>query len=179
MLSHVKQSSRCSVNGYIIIIGPLFASVCFQVVVLSTRPLPIMPQRSASEVSFIHNAERKALRGSRRSSLIGWDNSLEDVQVGWRRFLLLLSFHYSFYNDLLLQFESHFTWLELSLDKSSLLKSFVQEDEDDEYDEEKSLMEDTMDQTGNEENDENDDKVLVGKRTHQVSPLLFTKCKYF
>lgn len=64
------------------------ALVCFQVVVLSTRPLPIMPQRSMSEVSFVINkAERKALRDSRRSSLIGWDSSLEDVQVRWRRFL--------------------------------------------------------------------------------------------
>uniref|UniRef100_A0A8C4GGY7 Kinesin-like protein KIF20B n=2 Tax=Dicentrarchus labrax TaxID=13489 RepID=A0A8C4GGY7_DICLA len=99
-----------------------FSAVAQKVVVLSTKPLPIIPQRSASDVSFINNAERKALRGSRRSSLIGWDSSLEDVQ----------------------------------------------EDEDDEYDEEKSLMEVTMDQTGNEEDsDENDDKIFIGKRVHQ------------
>jgi len=41
-----------------------------------------MPHRSTSEISFIiNNAERKALRSSRRSSMIGWDMSLEDVQV--------------------------------------------------------------------------------------------------
>ncbi|GAA6235615.1 kinesin-like protein KIF20B [Lates japonicus] len=58
-----------------------FSAVAQKVVVLSTRPLPTIPQRSASEVSFIiNNAEKKALRGSRRSSLIGWESSLEDVQ---------------------------------------------------------------------------------------------------
>ncbi|XP_031171869.2 kinesin-like protein KIF20B isoform X2 [Sander lucioperca] len=100
-----------------------FSAVAQKVVVLSIRPPPILPQRSASEVSFIiNNADRKALRGSRRSSLIGWDNSLEDVQ----------------------------------------------EDEDDEYEEENSLMEDTMGQTGNEEDGEaSDDRILVGKKTHQ------------
>ncbi|XP_044070074.1 kinesin-like protein KIF20B isoform X2 [Siniperca chuatsi] len=106
-----------------------FSAVAQKVVVLSTRPLPIMSQRSAaSEISFIiNNAERKALRGSGRSTLAGWDSSLEDVQ----------------------------------------------EDEDDEYEEEKSLMEDTMDQTGNEEDgDENDDKILIGKRTHQIQAAL-------
>ncbi|TDH01613.1 hypothetical protein EPR50_G00182040 [Perca flavescens] len=98
-----------------------FSAVAQKVVVLSTRPPPILPQRSASEVSFIiNNADRKALRSSRRSSLIGWDSSLEDVQ----------------------------------------------EDEDDEYEEENSLMEDTMDRTGNEE-DVCDDTILVGKKTHQ------------
>lgn len=56
-----------------------------QVVVLYTRPLPIMPQRSGSDSSFINNAERKSLPGSRRSSLIGWESSLEDVQVRRRR----------------------------------------------------------------------------------------------
>ncbi|KAF1375404.1 hypothetical protein PFLUV_G00219780 [Perca fluviatilis] len=100
-----------------------FSAVAQKVVVLSTRPPPILSQRSASEVSFIiNNADRKALRGSRRSSLIGWDSSLEDVQ----------------------------------------------EDEDDEYEEENSLMEDTMDRTGNEEDgDAGDDRILVGKKTHQ------------
>lgn len=57
-----------------------------------------------------------------------------------------------------------------------LLKSFLQEDENDEHEEEKSRMEDTVDQTGTEEDaDETDDKILIGKRTHQVSPLHF-KC---
>lgn len=55
-----------------------------------------------------------------------------------------------------------------------MLKSFVQEDEDDEYEEENSLMEDTMGQTGNEEDGEaSDDRILVGKKTHQVSLLPF------
>ncbi|KAK9541299.1 hypothetical protein VZT92_001355 [Zoarces viviparus] len=102
-----------------------FSAVAQKVVVLtSTRPAPIiMPQRSASDISFIiNNAERKALRSSRRSSLIGWDTSLEDVQ----------------------------------------------EEEDDEYEEEESLMESTMDQTGNEEDaDESDNKILISERTHQ------------
>ncbi|XP_073337533.1 kinesin-like protein KIF20B isoform X2 [Pagrus major] len=60
-----------------------FSAVAQKVVVLTTRILPIMPQRSTSEVSFISsNAERKAhgSSSSRRSSLIGWDTSLEDVQ---------------------------------------------------------------------------------------------------
>ncbi|XP_030296755.1 kinesin-like protein KIF20B isoform X2 [Sparus aurata] len=58
-----------------------FSAVAQKVVVLSTRILPIMPQRSTSEVSFISsNAERKAHGSSKRSSLIGWDTSLEDVQ---------------------------------------------------------------------------------------------------
>ncbi|XP_053189542.1 kinesin-like protein KIF20B [Scomber japonicus] len=58
-----------------------FSAVAQKVVVLSSRILPIMHQRSASEVSFINN-ERKAGTGSsrRRSSLIGWESSLEDVQ---------------------------------------------------------------------------------------------------
>ncbi|KAM3605690.1 uncharacterized protein V6R79_003069 [Siganus canaliculatus] len=58
-----------------------FSAVAQKVVVLSTRLLPILSQRSTSEAAFmLNNAERKALRGSRRSSLNGWDSSLEDVQ---------------------------------------------------------------------------------------------------
>ncbi|XP_037322202.2 kinesin-like protein KIF20B isoform X2 [Pungitius pungitius] len=55
-----------------------FSAVAQKVVVLSTRPPPIvLPERSAGEISFIiNNAERK----TRRSSAIGWDTSLEDVQ---------------------------------------------------------------------------------------------------
>ncbi|XP_068575575.1 kinesin-like protein KIF20B [Cebidichthys violaceus] len=109
-----------------------FSAVAQKVVVLSTRPPPIiMPQRSACEISFIiNNAERKALRSSRRSSLIGWDTSLEDVQ----------------------------------------------EDEDDEYEEEESLMESTVDQTGNEEDtNESDDKILISERTHQRQLELFNQ----
>ncbi|XP_032397384.1 kinesin-like protein KIF20B isoform X2 [Etheostoma spectabile] len=92
-----------------------FSAVAQKVVVLSTRPPPILPQRSASGVSINNSADRKALRGSRRSSLIGWDSSLEDVQ----------------------------------------------EDEDDEYEEENSLM-DTMDMTGNEE--DSDRQVVLLKQ---------------
>ncbi|XP_047458558.1 kinesin-like protein KIF20B isoform X2 [Mugil cephalus] len=102
-----------------------FSAVAQKVVVLSSRPLPLMPQRSTSEVSFIvDDAERTTLRSSRRrrrsSSLNGWESSLEDVQ----------------------------------------------EDEDDEYEEDMSLMEDTLDQTGCDD-DDNDDKVVISKKTHQ------------
>lgn len=58
-----------------------FSAVAQKVVVLSSKPLPFMPQRSAGEVSFIMNSrERKALRSSRTSSLMGFESSLEDVQ---------------------------------------------------------------------------------------------------
>uniref|UniRef100_A0A665VNR2 Kinesin family member 20Ba n=1 Tax=Echeneis naucrates TaxID=173247 RepID=A0A665VNR2_ECHNA len=81
-----------------------FSAVAQKVVVLSTRPPPSIPQRSACEPSITNNGERKPLR-SRRSSLIGWESSLEDVQ----------------------------------------------EDVDNEYEEDTSLMDITLDQTGNEE----------------------------
>lgn len=46
----------------------------------------------------------------------------------------------------------------------------IQENGDDEYEEEKSLMEDTMDLTNDEEgSDENDEKICISKRTHQAS----------
>ncbi|XP_041803723.1 kinesin-like protein KIF20B [Chelmon rostratus] len=102
-----------------------FSAVAQKVVVLSTKHLPIMPQRSTSEISFINNTERKVLCSSRRSSSIGWDSSLEDVQ----------------------------------------------EDED-EYQEEKSLMEDTMDQT-----DSDEDKILIAKTTHQRQVALLKQLK--
>ncbi|XP_034407565.1 kinesin-like protein KIF20B isoform X3 [Cyclopterus lumpus] len=102
-----------------------FSAVAQKVVVLSTRPPPIIiiPKRSAGDISFIiNNAERKSLQSSRRTSLIGWDTSLEDVQ----------------------------------------------EDEDDEYEEEMSQMEGTMDQTGNDEDtNTSDDSLLIGEQTHQ------------
>ncbi|CAL8280715.1 unnamed protein product [Lota lota] len=57
-----------------------FAAVAQKVVVLTSKTLPIKPQRSAREVSFlINNADQKTL-DHRRSSLIGWEHSLEDVQ---------------------------------------------------------------------------------------------------
>uniref|UniRef100_A0A8C3AS47 Kinesin family member 20Ba n=1 Tax=Cyclopterus lumpus TaxID=8103 RepID=A0A8C3AS47_CYCLU len=103
-----------------------FSAVAQKVVVLSTRPPPIIiiPKRSAGDISFIiNNAERKSLQSSRRTSLIGWDTSLEDVQ----------------------------------------------EDEDDEYEEEMSQMEGTMDQTGNDEDtNTSDDSLLIGEQTHQL-----------
>ncbi|XP_061601072.1 kinesin-like protein KIF20B isoform X2 [Cololabis saira] len=99
-----------------------FSAVAQKVVVLPARPLlppPVPLQTSRCDVSITHGAEGRAARSSRRSSLIGWESSLEDVQ----------------------------------------------EDDDDE--EELSLMDDTMDQTGsNEECDEND-KVVICKKTHQ------------
>uniref|UniRef100_A0A3Q3JEY8 Kinesin motor domain-containing protein n=1 Tax=Monopterus albus TaxID=43700 RepID=A0A3Q3JEY8_MONAL len=61
-----------------------FSAVAQKVVVLSTRPLPTMVQRPATEESSISNAERKSLQGSKRSSQVVWETSLEDVQVGWR-----------------------------------------------------------------------------------------------
>ncbi|XP_071336035.1 kinesin-like protein KIF20B [Trachinotus anak] len=104
-----------------------FSAVAQKVVVLSTRPPPPIPHRSASETSFIlNNAERKSLQSSRRSSLIGWESSLEDVQ----------------------------------------------EDVDDEYEEENSLMEVTGDQTGNEEDGDENDKILISKKMHQRQVVL-------
>ncbi|KAF6738695.1 Kinesin-like protein KIF20B [Oryzias melastigma] len=48
--------------------------------VLFSRPLSVMPLASSSEVALNPNAERKALYSSDRSSLIGWESSLDDVQ---------------------------------------------------------------------------------------------------
>ncbi|XP_055358431.1 kinesin-like protein KIF20B isoform X2 [Betta splendens] len=85
-----------------------FSAVAQKVVVLPTRLLPFIPQASIP----MSNTEKKTIRSSkvevaesRRSTLIVWESSLEDVQV----------------------------------------------DENDEYEEETSFMEETMDQTGNEE----------------------------
>ncbi|KAK1905901.1 Kinesin-like protein KIF20B [Dissostichus eleginoides] len=59
-----------------------FSAVAQKVVVLSSRPPSIAPKKSACELSIIiNNADRKNRPGNRRSSLIGWDSSLEDVQV--------------------------------------------------------------------------------------------------
>lgn len=58
-----------------------FSAVAQKVVVLSSKPVPFMPQRSVGEVSFTMNStESKALRSSRTSSLMGFESSLEDVQ---------------------------------------------------------------------------------------------------
>ena len=46
---------------------------------------------------------------------------------------------------------------------------FVQEEVDNEYEEETSQAEETMDQTGNEDEDEN----LISTQTHQVRPFTF------
>ncbi|XP_058507508.1 kinesin-like protein KIF20B isoform X2 [Solea solea] len=87
-----------------------FSAVAQKVVVLTTKPLPIKPLRSASEVCTPRSS-------SRRSSLNGWESSLEDVQ----------------------------------------------EDMD-----EDSLMETTVDPSGNEEGGkENDEKILISKVTQQ------------
>uniref|UniRef100_A0A8C9XJH7 Kinesin-like protein n=1 Tax=Sander lucioperca TaxID=283035 RepID=A0A8C9XJH7_SANLU len=93
-----------------------FSAVAQKVVVLSIRPPPILPQRSASEVSFIiNNADRKALRGSRRSSLIGWDNSLEDVQVGWRPSHIMRYLTYSLVDTQILSVFKQFFFVFFSL----------------------------------------------------------------
>ncbi|KAL0169941.1 hypothetical protein M9458_034537, partial [Cirrhinus mrigala] len=48
------------------------------VVVLTTKSIPVVVKRSAREVSFIiNNVDRREMR---RSSLVRWDPSLEDVQ---------------------------------------------------------------------------------------------------
>ncbi|XP_056624550.1 kinesin-like protein KIF20B isoform X2 [Triplophysa dalaica] len=55
-----------------------FSAVAQKVVVLTTKIVPVVVKRSAREVSFIiNNVDRRALR---RSSLVRWDPSLEDVQ---------------------------------------------------------------------------------------------------
>lgn len=48
---------------------------------LNTKPLPAVTKKSSREVSFIiNNADRKNLWMKRKSSLVGWETSLEDVQ---------------------------------------------------------------------------------------------------
>ncbi|XP_028975950.2 kinesin-like protein KIF20B isoform X2 [Esox lucius] len=59
-----------------------FSAVAQKVVVLTTKTVPpLATKRSARELSMIiNNADRKNLLGhSRRSSLVAWENSLEDV----------------------------------------------------------------------------------------------------
>lgn len=155
MFSHVLN---------IIYLVCLFLLVCFQVVVLSSKPVPFMPQRSVGEVSFIMNStESKALRSSRTSSLMGFESSLEDVQVGRRDHFLTAV--YEVFHVVYI-----FNWLDL-LSPKSPLNVFIQEDEGDECEEEESMMMDTTDQTEAEEDGE--DKILVCKKTHQVSTFLF------
>ncbi|XP_033996939.1 kinesin-like protein KIF20B [Trematomus bernacchii] len=62
-----------------------FSAVAQKVVVLSSRPPSIVPSSSSKKSAFemsilINNADRKNRPGNRRSSLIGWESSLEDVQ---------------------------------------------------------------------------------------------------
>ncbi|KAL1257805.1 hypothetical protein QQF64_011049 [Cirrhinus molitorella] len=55
-----------------------FSAVAQKVVVLTTKNIPVVVKRSAREVSFIiNNVDRREMR---RSSLVRWDPSLEDVQ---------------------------------------------------------------------------------------------------
>ncbi|KAK9959763.1 hypothetical protein ABG768_009864 [Culter alburnus] len=55
-----------------------FSAVAQKVVVLTTKSAPVVVKRSAREVSFIiNNVDRREMR---RSSLVRWDTSLEDVQ---------------------------------------------------------------------------------------------------
>ncbi|XP_030218827.1 kinesin-like protein KIF20B isoform X7 [Gadus morhua] len=57
-----------------------FSAVAQKVVVLNSKTLQIKSQRAARDVSFlINNTDQKSLT-QRRSSLMGWDSSLEDVQ---------------------------------------------------------------------------------------------------
>lgn len=55
--------------------------ILFQVVVLTTRLLTVKPQSSATQVSFGRDFMPSSCIEKRRSSLIGWESSLEDVQV--------------------------------------------------------------------------------------------------
>ncbi|KAJ8365670.1 hypothetical protein SKAU_G00145010 [Synaphobranchus kaupii] len=58
-----------------------FSAVAQKVVVLNTKPVPVIPKKSSRDVSFIiNNADRKNLWVRRKSSLVGWETSLEDVQ---------------------------------------------------------------------------------------------------
>ncbi|XP_059376232.1 kinesin-like protein KIF20B [Carassius carassius] len=55
-----------------------FSAVAQKVVVLTTKSVPVVVKRSAREVSFIiNNVDRREMR---RSSLVRWDPSLDDVQ---------------------------------------------------------------------------------------------------
>ncbi|XP_067311673.1 kinesin-like protein KIF20B isoform X2 [Pseudorasbora parva] len=55
-----------------------FSAVAQKVVVLTAKNVPVVVKRSAREVSFIiDNVDRREMR---RSSLVRWDPSLEDVQ---------------------------------------------------------------------------------------------------
>ncbi|XP_024857829.1 kinesin-like protein KIF20B isoform X2 [Kryptolebias marmoratus] len=100
-----------------------FSAVAQKVVVLSSRPPPIMPQTSSSETSFIQTSETKAFTSSKGSSLIGYESSLEDVQE----------------------------------DENEELLNLV------------SFLEDTMDQTGN---DGENDIINISKKTHQQVALV-------
>ncbi|XP_023686718.1 kinesin-like protein KIF20B isoform X1 [Paramormyrops kingsleyae] len=58
-----------------------FSAVAQKVVVLNTKPLPVVPKKSVREVSFIiDSADQRNLWAKRKSSLVGWERSLEDVQ---------------------------------------------------------------------------------------------------
>ncbi|XP_056120249.1 kinesin-like protein KIF20B isoform X1 [Rhinichthys klamathensis goyatoka] len=55
-----------------------FSAVAQKVVVITTKSVPVVVKRSAREVSFIiNNVDRREMR---RSSLVRWDTTLEDVQ---------------------------------------------------------------------------------------------------
>ncbi|CAJ1066835.1 LOW QUALITY PROTEIN: kinesin-like protein KIF20B [Xyrichtys novacula] len=57
-----------------------FSAVAQKVVVIATKTLPITPQLSSCDGSIIIDNDRKVPQGSRRSSLNGWESSLEDIQ---------------------------------------------------------------------------------------------------
>ncbi|XP_016892657.1 kinesin-like protein KIF20B isoform X3 [Cynoglossus semilaevis] len=57
-----------------------FSAVAQKVVVLTTRLLTVKPQSSATQVSFGRDFMPSSCIEKRRSSLIGWESSLEDVQ---------------------------------------------------------------------------------------------------
>lgn len=79
MVVNINQSASCFDETLNVL---KFSALAQKVVVLNTRPPPLAsaPPRSAMEVSLIINeAEARRFRG-RKSSMLAWENSLEDVQ---------------------------------------------------------------------------------------------------
>lgn len=66
----------------------------FQVVILSSKPPPIMPQKSVVEVSFVEaEKKRSVLSGTNTTNTsAGSYSSLEDVQVRLKKLFLTPSF---------------------------------------------------------------------------------------
>uniref|UniRef100_A0A8C9RS43 Kinesin family member 20Bb n=1 Tax=Scleropages formosus TaxID=113540 RepID=A0A8C9RS43_SCLFO len=58
-----------------------FSALAQKVMVPNSKPLPFIPRKTVRDVSFIiNNANQKSLWAKRKSSLMAWEMSLEDVQ---------------------------------------------------------------------------------------------------